>query len=303
MKIQWNVCWHEGANRPDNRCWLGITKLLNDAFDGCEKYEFVHRSTMKELPAGVDEAVIVVHGEQELTRIDEIQRDVDKLKRALIIIIGDESGKFPGGRLKTLDRIIWYQFPTPGAHASYSSRNFICGYPPDLPQYVTPEKAARVERGWDWSFLGQITHERRQQAAAQMRQLPNGFLLENAGFWQGLDRQKYYDILLNTKIVPCPSGPGTPDSFRLAEALEAGCLPIVDATCPRARYPEGFWKNIFGYDPPFPIINEWSELPRFLTRALAEWPANRDTAYKWWQAYKDSMKKWLSDDIDYLRSR
>lgn len=277
--------------------------MLNDAFDGCEKYEFVHRSTMSELPANVDEAVVVIHGEQELTRVTEIQNDLNRLKRALVIIIGDESGQFPGGRLMTLSRKIWYQFPTPGAHASYSSRNFPCGYPPDIFEYVTPEKAARVDRSLDWSFLGQITHERRQQCALQMRQLKSGFLLENAGFWQGLDRQKYYDILLDSKIVPCPSGPGTPDSFRFAEALEAGCLPIVEDVCPRHRYPEGFWQNMFGPNPPFPIVKEWSELSVAMEKALREWPENRNIAYDWWKQYKRRLPEWLAADLDYLRSR
>ena len=35
-------------------------------------------------------------------------------------------------------------------------------------------------------------------------------------------------------MIPCPSGPATPDSFRLWEALEAGCVPIADGYAPAA---------------------------------------------------------------------
>jgi hypothetical protein len=131
--------------------------------------------------------------------------------------------------------------------------------------------------------------------------MPNGRLIENAGFWQGLPRAEYYATMASAKIIPCPSGPTTPDSFRVAEALEAGCLPIVDATCPRAGYPEGFWKNIFGYVPPIPFIEDWKDLPAVMEKALAGWPANRDTAYAWWQAYKAQSALWLKTDLDYLR--
>ena len=36
----------------------------------------------------------------------------------------------------------------------------------------------------------------------------------------------------------CPSGYATPDSFRLYEALEAGCVPLADMTAP-GTYPAG----------------------------------------------------------------
>jgi hypothetical protein len=132
--------WHEGANRPDNRCWLGVTKLLNDAFDTCGEYTFIHRSGMKELPIGADGytegAVIVYHGDHEYTQIEEIQRELGYLRWALIIVIGDESSLFPAGRLVAMNRKVWFQIPKPGAFHSYASRNLICGYPPDAPQHL-----------------------------------------------------------------------------------------------------------------------------------------------------------------------
>jgi hypothetical protein len=303
-----DVVWHEGSNRPDNRCWLGVTKLLNDAFDTCGEYTFIHRNTCGELPAGTEGAVIVYHGDHEYTKIEEIQRELAALKWALIIVIGDESSLFPAGRLVSLQRKIWFQIPKPGAFHSYASRNLICGYPPDAPELLKPFDPTSVNRPLDWFFAGQITHPRRVACAEQLRKMGlsssmRGFLFETPGFWQGMSRPEYYAHMAKAKIIPCPSGPTTPDSFRMAEALEAGCLPIVDATCPVKGYPEGFWKNMFGYEPPFPIINEWSELPSVMESALAGWPANRNIAYAWWQHYKAEMKTWLSHDLDYLRSR
>jgi len=150
--------------------------------------------------------------------------------------------------------------------------------------------------------MGQVTHIRRIQCVEQLRKMPNGYLLENKGFWQGLERSEYYRVLASAKIIPCPSGPTTPDSFRMAEALEAGCLPIVDATCPVRGYPEGFWRNIFGYDPPFPIIEDWRDLPRVMEISLQGWPDNRNRAYEWWKGYKGRMKQWLAEDLNTLRS-
>jgi hypothetical protein len=296
-----NVVWHEGANRPDNRCWLGVTKLLNDAFDTCPGYTFTHRSTWAELPPSQTGAVVVYHGDHEYTKIEEIQRELTTLKWALIIVIGDESALFPCGRLVSLNRKVWFQIPMPGARHSYSNHNLICGYPSDAPEHLAPFNAKSVDRPLNWFFSGQITHPRRVACAEQLRRMPNGRLIENAGFWQGLPRAEYYATMASAKVIPCPSGPTTPDSFRMAEALEAGCLPIVDATCPRAGYPEGFWKNIFGYVPPIPFIEDWKDLPAVMEKALAGWPENRNLAYRWWQAYKAQPALWLKTDLDYLR--
>ena len=291
-----NVVWHEGANNPDNRCWLGMTKLLNDALDAANE-SFIHRSTWVELPPDATEAIVVIHGDHEYRHIHTIQEELKRLQRALIIVIGDESALFPTAALAGPGRILWHQVPIPGRH-DYCKRFLIGGYPPDCPHLICPGN----ERHYDWFFAGQITHARRVACAEQLRQLPNGKLLETAGFWQGFERAEYYALMSTAKIIPCPSGPTTPDSFRVAEALEAGCIPIVDGTCPRFAYPQGYWKYVFGYDPPFPIIYDWKTLPRVMDEMLAGWPRNRDIAYAWWQQYKKEMHSWVTEDLNLLRS-
>lgn len=298
-----DVVWHEGANRADNRQWLGVTNLLNQAFDTCPRYTFTHRSTWAELPPDAEGAVVVYHGDHEYTKMDEIQRELSRLKWALLIVIGDESSLFPAGRLMAMNRRIWFQIPIPGARHSYCSHFLLCGYPDDATPLLAPYDSNSVDRPNDWFFAGQVTHQRRRECAEQLRNMPNGKLIETAGFWQGLPRDEYYREMAHAKIIPCPAGTVTPDSFRVAEALEAGALPIVDATCSIPRYPEGFWKTVFGEEPPFPVIQDWKTLPSVMAKALAEWPANRDRAVSWWKEYKGRTKEWLADDLDYLRGR
>jgi hypothetical protein len=132
--------------------------------------------------------------------------------------------------------------------------------------------------------------------------MPNGLLHETPGFWQGLERSEYYIKMSQAKIIPCPSGPVTPDTIRLSEALEAGCLPIADGTCPRPGYPaNGYWQYVLGCNPPFPIIYDWTTLPEVMRRELEQWPRNRDTAVAWWREYKRSMHAWIPEDLTILR--
>jgi hypothetical protein len=302
-----NVCWHEGANSQDNRCWLGMTTLLNNAFDAvsAEKETLIHRNTMAEMPHDAKEAIVVIHGDHEYQNVELIEKELKQFDRAIIVIIGDESALFPSQRLVAPNRKIWHQVPIPGRH-DFANRFLICGYPPDAPQYLERSGACgycepKSTRPLDWYFAGQITHARRVACAEQLRKLPNGDLLETSGFWQGYDREQYYHFFSHAKIIPCPSGPTTPDSFRVWEALEFGCLPIVDGTCPKFAYPHGYWKYVLGHTPPFPIIYDWADLPRIMKEEIDKWPYNRDCAWAWWQEYKKEMMQWVAQDLEALR--
>ena len=40
--------------------------------------------------------------------------------------------------------------------------------------------------------------------------------------------QEMSEILSSTKFIPCPNGFFHPETYRLYEALECGCIPIVE---------------------------------------------------------------------------
>jgi hypothetical protein len=101
--------------------------------------------------------------------------------------------------------------------------------------------------------------------------------------------------------VPCPSGPVTPDTFRLWESLEAGCVPIVDATCPKSGFPDGFWPYTLHSVPPFPIIYDWKDLPDMIEAELNKWPFNAVALGGWWREYQASSYGWLATDFEDLR--
>lgn len=293
------VCWHEGSNSSDNRCWLGMTTMLIDAFDAtfAENYELIHRNTMAEVVPD-DNIIMVIHGDHEHQKVDQIKKELDKFQRALVVVIGDESALFPSQALIAPNRKIWHQVPIPGRH-DFATRFLICGYPHDAPRLLSPyiDKPKTL----DWAFMGQVTHVRRQMCAEQLRTMKNGYLLETAGFWQGLDRAEYYKTMASAKVIPCPSGPVNPDSFRVWEALEAGCVPIVDGMCPKFAYPNGYWKYVLRYDPPFPIIYDWKSLPEVMEAVLAKWETAQSFTQAWWNIYKKDMKQWVAEDLRSLQ--
>jgi hypothetical protein len=158
----------------------------------------------------------------------------------------------------------------------------------------------------DWFFAGQINHARRDQCAHELRLFiereiyPNGVLVETDGFGKEvMPYKEYLAQMADSKIVLCPSGIESPDNFRLYEALEAGCLPVVDAFSTNNQSP-GFWRYLFGDDIPFPIINYWDALPKIMPDLLAGWPENTNKVFAWWQLKKREMKYKLLDDVKEL---
>jgi hypothetical protein len=120
------------------------------------------------------------------------------------------------------------------------------------------------------------------------------------GFAKGISQAEYYTLLGRTKVVPCPSGPFTVDSFRVCEALQLGAIPLVDALSPRGEYRE-YWERVFGEHHPLEVIYDWEDelLPR--VEHLLEYEAVYTSAVsKWWQRYKAGLQAQLMLDLHEL---
>src|SRR5690606_17328194 len=102
----------------------------------------------------------------------------------------------------------------------------------------------------------------------------------------------------SAKVAPAPSGAVSPDSFRLYEALQSHNVPVADDVSP-VYDSHGYWKMLFP-DAPFPIIEDYADLPGYVEDQLALWPANANRVAAWWMRQKRAMCLWLRDDLESL---
>ena len=155
-------------------------------------------------------------------------------------------------------------------------------------------------RDLPWSFIGQVTHQRRQECRLASWGLPKtGLFISTDGFGQGLSRENYYESMVRSKFVLCPSGPRTPDTFRFAEALEAGCVPIVDNRTPNPNYPKGYWNYVFGMDEfPFPLVDDWQEVPDLFEGWLKDFDRLQALCCGWWMGAKYRMISQMRKDLE-----
>jgi hypothetical protein len=281
-----DVEWMHGSGWWDQGL---VARLLSGEEWPPGGYRFDHYTEpMQERGGGV----LVVPG--RFVAVADVQARIDGMPWVLVVVTSDEESTFSWWELRHPAMRLWVQTADRDGADVYLGEGFAADYPEMLQGEALPPVH-------DWSFAGQVTHARRQEAAAAMRTMPNGELVETDRFLddeRGLDRESYVHLLATTKVVPCPSGPETPDTFRGWEALEAGALPIFDERTPRDDRPD-YWRRLIG-DAPIPRISTWSSLPEVVERLLEGWPANAARAQAWWLEHKRNLALTLEEHLAEL---
>lgn len=216
--------------------------------------------------------------------------------RVLYVAYGDEESLFKTQNLTHPNKKVWFVMPPfhPKQEVDRVAPNGWAGNAPEL--IAKAKEYSRGDRPYSWAFQGQMTHSRRIECVKASQGIANGKLLVTEGFTQGVPREEYFATLVRTKLALCPAGPCTPDSFRLCEALEAGCIPIADDLTQHEDYPPGYFQYAFGQEKlPFPLVRDWSTLPEVVEEWLTDWDEKAKKCADFWNAYKQtlSLKMWI----------
>lgn len=256
--------------------------------------DYEHHLDFKGMERG---GIVVVPARVHVMDTTQLNKDLSDMDWCLVILTGDEEGSFPWRELAHKRMKVWVMHPRIGMHdEAFKLPN---GYRPTTRPLL--KEMGFQERTQDWFFAGQINHARREECVTALREMTGGTLIETDGFAKEvMPYPEYIANLAKTKIAPCPSGIETPDSFRLYEALEAGCLPIVDSHA--TNTPErGYWTYLFSGEVPFPIVEDWSVLPQLIPELLKDYPHNANKAFAWWMQEKRKIRNRLQEDLYELQ--
>ena len=191
-------------------------------------------------------------------------------------------------------------------HAKFSSQKnihfFPLGYKSEFWKNYPSCKAILPvnERRYSWCFAGQIKKTTREAMYAAMQKIPSNYVYEipHFGAPSMLSAEDYRDVLQQSIFAPCPKGFSNLDTFRLSEALECGCIPIVE------KLPFDYFREFFG-DYPFLAIEQWESAPRIISIFLEHPQYLEDLqrrCYAWWMDYKDNLKTKIAHLVDELAS-
>lgn len=236
--------------------------------------------------------VLVVNGRMNVNHVDALNHRITDAPPALLVVTSDEESVFPWMRLDPFDGEVWVMTPRPDRHAGCPASRYLGeGYTPHVRAWAATNPAP--PKTVDVGFVGQVTHPRRVELADVLTR--HAWAPQVIGYAQtrsfaadaeqgGLDRDGYAAALAATRWAPCPSGPATPDSFRLYEALEVGAVPVVEERNGRGELLAGFWHQMYGDGFPVPVVGSWHALPDLIART--DWNRALWATQEWWLTYK-----------------
>lgn len=226
--------------------------------------------------------------------LDLLQEFIGKMDWCVVMAVSDETNYSEVLRdLHHPNMRLWLQTPRPEEDFRHD-RFLPIGY---SPQATTFEPKPDWERPHVWYFQGQVNHEHRRRMVNQLKRRgrDEGLLITTEGFAQG-DPIEYLHRMTMSKFALAPPGPATPDSFRFAEALEMGAVPIVGYDCPAGH--EGYWDFLFGDDHPLLVCHSWTHnVNDLIDHNLLRWRELQIKNSAWWQLYKRNLQVRIHEDI------
>tara|TARA_B100000029_G_scaffold66424_1_gene59248 strand:- start:1293 stop:2192 length:900 start_codon:yes stop_codon:yes gene_type:complete len=146
-------------------------------------------------------------------------------------------------------------------------------------------------RKYKWAFTGTAHKTSRHDLLFQFSDIKPFFCHKTEKFDKNtISAEEMSKVLSSTEFLPCPNGFVHPETYRLYEALECGCIPIVESAY--NYYDRLFPKN------PFIKINQWSEAKYIMNG----WSKNQIQLKQkecqiWWNECKNDIKDFIKRKI------
>ena len=98
------------------------------------------------------------------------------------------------------------------------------------------------------------------------------------------------EILSSTEFIPCPNGFVHPETYRLYEALECGCIPIVENAY---KYYDRLFPNN-----PFIKVDKWIDAkPTMNDWSKDQIKKKKEECKIWWDSYKNKLQDFVKNKI------
>lgn len=176
---------------------------------------------------------------------------------------------------------------------------YATGVGPIMPQTMLSAAERTVMGYFSGALEARTLSDERKQMVRTIREAKLPFVInETPGFAQGLKPVVYAAILSTTRFGLVPGG-NSPETIRLYEVLEAGAIPIM-LKSPFVTSPDAL------ANPPFILLNNWSELPAAYApyanamspHVIAAVETKRQEVFEWWTRFKATQQRRVKELID-----
>ena len=211
-------------------------------------------------------------------------------KKLFLFHLGDEVGENETKKIYNLCSYTWRTFCT---NFYFNLKNTACipvGYKSGIKNINNLSTGKRDNK---WTFIGTPHKSSRHDLLFQLLKEKPNFVHKTEKFngQDSLNYKQMKNVLLNTIFVPSPNGFVHPETYRLYEALECGCIPIVENTY-------NYYDRLFPNNP-FIKINKWKEAKEILSSWDEEMIIKqRRKCIIWWTDLKLKIQKSIAEKID-----
>jgi len=199
--------------------------------------------------------------------------------------LGDESGSHNLSPVYDTCTFVWRPFCSNKYFENKKVKCIPIGYKSGV---QNEEKGNRI---YKWSFTGTPHKTSRHDLLFQFGSIEPFFCHKTQKFNQKIiSVEKMNEILSSTEFIPCPNGFFHPETYRLYEALECGCIPIVENAYK-------YYDRLFP-DNPFIKIDKWIEAKP----VISGWDSDqikkkRHECINWWAEYKKKLQDFIKNKV------
>ena len=253
-------------------------------------YEILNKIEFETIQSEIDleneDILIIVDSSIEIN--EELYTKLELIcSKMFLIHLGDETFAYDLSMVYNKFNYVWRTFCS---NKYFNNKKVSClpiGY-----KSGTLFKKETIERKYKWAFLGTPHKSSRHDLLFQLSDIKPSFSHKTKKFDEGIiDVGKMSEILTSTIFIPCPNGFFHPETYRLYEALECECIPIVENAYK-------YYDRLF-YNNPFIKVDKWIEAKV----VIEEWgndqiKQKREECRTWWNQYKNQLQEFIVNKIN-----
>ena len=264
IKLFWNTHnqnkFSENDKDSANYIWGVYHKKNSDKwiYEILKKVKYTIIDNEKDLEN--DDILIIVDSsiENKIKKYNELKLICSKI---FLFHLGDESGIYNSSLIYKKCKHVWRAF----CSNKYFDYKSITCIPIGYKSGIFHSKLKK--RKYKWSFIGTPHKSSRHDLLFQLSGTDNFFCHKTEKFNEKIiSVEKMSEVLSSTEFLPCPNGFVHPETYRLYEALECKCIPIVENAYQ-------YYDRVFPNNP-FIKIDKWKDAKP----VLMEW--NKDQIKK-----------------------
>lgn len=251
-------------------------------FEILSKVKFNIIETERDLEKG-DVLIIIDSSIEEKIELYEKFKSI--CSKIFLFHLGDEAGSYNVTSVYDNCNYIWRPFCSNRYFVNKKVKCIPIGYKSGV------KNINKENRKYKWAFTGTPHKSSRHDLLYQFSNIKPYFCHKTQKFdVKTISVDKMNEVLSSTEFIPCPNGFFHPETYRLYEALETGCIPIVESTY---QYYDRLFPNN-----PFIKINKWIDAKEILNSWNKEKINNQSQeCILWWSIHKNKIQNSIKKEI------